>query len=170
MADSQAEFVRLLTQHSSQIFGFVLALCMNRSDADDIFQNTSVVLWQKFDTYKPHTNFRAWACQIAYYEVLYARRKNSRVVTLSDKAWEALAADALSAWERKDDHQESLADCLDKLPAEDRQLLEQKYFSRESVVEIAGQYSRSVHSVYRGLRRIHTWLVECMQRAQSPNH
>lgn len=169
MADSQAEFVRLLTQHSSQIFGFVLALCLNRSDAEDVFQNTSVVLWQKFNTYQPQSNFRAWACQIAYYEVMYARRKNSRVVTLSDRAWQALAADAISAWERKDEHQESLADCLDKLPVADRQLLEQKYFSRDSVVEIAGRCSRSVHSVYRGLRRVHDLLIDCMQRAQSSN-
>lgn len=167
MADPHAEFVRLLTQHSSQIFGFVLALCLNRSDAEDVFQNTSVILWKKFETYQPETNFRAWACQIAYYEVMAARRKNSRSMTLSDRAWELLAADALSAWQRKDDRKEWLASCLEKLPAADRQLLEQKYFSRESVAEIASQCARSVNSVYRGLRRVHDLLIDCMHRAQS---
>jgi len=167
MADRQAEFVRLLTHHSSRIFGFVLALCVNRSDAEDVFQNTSVVLWEKFDAYEPGTNFLAWACRIAYFEVLYDRRKSSRVKTLSDAAWQALAADALTVAEQKEDYQEALAACLDKLAAADREMLEQKYFSQRSVAEIAERCSRSVHSVYRALSRIHDVLLECMRRAMS---
>jgi RNA polymerase sigma-70 factor (ECF subfamily) len=167
MADRQADFVRLLTQHSSRIFGFVLGLCVNRTDAEDVFQNTSVVLWEKFDSFEPGSNFLAWACRIAYFEVLYDRRKSARVKTLSDAAWQALAADALTAADQKDDHRETLAACLDKLAAADRELLEQKYFSQRSVAEIADRCSRSVHSVYRALSRIHDALLECMRRAMS---
>jgi RNA polymerase sigma-70 factor, ECF subfamily len=170
MADRQAEFVRLLAQHSSRIFGFVLALCVNRSDAEDVFQNTSVVLWEKFDTYQPGSNFVAWACRIAYFEALYDRRKTSRVRTLSDEAWQSLASDALAISDEKDEkeeRQESLAACLEKLTAADRGLLEQKYFSQRSVAEIAAATSRSVHSVYRALSRIHDALLRCMQRAMS---
>ena len=36
MADRQAEFVRLLSQYSSRIFGFLLALCANRADAEQL--------------------------------------------------------------------------------------------------------------------------------------
>jgi RNA polymerase sigma-70 factor (ECF subfamily) len=167
MADRQAEFVRLLTQHSSRIFGFVLALCVNRSDAEDIFQNTSVVLWEKFESYQPGTNFLAWACRIAYFEALYDRRKTSRVKTLSDEAWQALASDALATSEQKEDHQEALAACLEKLSATDRDLLEQKYFSQRSVTEIAQRCDQSVHAIYRALSRIHDALLQCMRRAMS---
>jgi RNA polymerase sigma-70 factor, ECF subfamily len=128
MADRQAEFVRLLSQHSSRIFGFLLALCVNRTDAEDVFQNTSVVLWEKFDTYQRGTNFLAWACRIAYFEALYDRRKSRRVKTLSDAAWEALAVDALQQSDAQEDHRETLADCLQKLKPADRQLLHEKYF------------------------------------------
>jgi RNA polymerase sigma-70 factor len=165
MADSQAEFVRLLTQHSSRIFGFLLALCFNRADAEDLFQNTSVLLWEKFDSYTPGTNFLAWACRIAYFEALYDRRKSRRVKTLSDSAWEALASDALRVVDQRDDRQEYLADCLDQLAARDRALLEQKYHSQRSVAEIAERCSKSVHSVYRSLSRIHHALLQCMRRA-----
>jgi hypothetical protein len=58
MADSQSEFVRLFSQHASQLFGFVLVLTGNRSDAEDIVQNASVVLWEKFDAYQPGTSFQ----------------------------------------------------------------------------------------------------------------
>ena len=165
MVDRQAEFVRLLTQHSSRLFGFVLALCVNRSDADDIFQNTSVVLWEKFDTYEPGTNFLAWACRIAYFEALYDRRKTSRVKTLSDAAWQALASDALATTADPQDHQETLAECLAQLKPADRELLRQKYFSQQSVAEIAAGCAKSIHSIYRALSRIHDTLRHCMQRS-----
>jgi RNA polymerase sigma-70 factor len=167
MADRQAEFVRLLTQHSSRIFGFVLALCVNRSDAEDVFQNTSVVLWEKFDAYERGTNFFAWACRIAYFEALYDRRKSSRVKTLSDAAWEALAGDALAISDDKQEHHETLAACLEKLKAADRELLHQKYFLQRSVAEIAAACSKSVHSIYRSLSRVHDSLLQCMRRSNS---
>jgi RNA polymerase sigma-70 factor (ECF subfamily) len=169
MADRQAEFVRLLTQHSSRIFGFVMALCVNRSDADDLFQNTSVLLWEKFDDFQPGTNFLAWACRIAYFEALYDRRKGRRVKTLSDAAWEALAADALQVIDQPNERHEALADCLSKLSSRDRELLEHKYFSQRSVAEIAERYSKSVHSIYRSLSRIHSSLLHCMRRALTSN-
>jgi RNA polymerase sigma-70 factor len=169
MADRQAEFVRLLTQYSSRIFGFVLALCVNRADAEDVFQNTSVVLWEKFDTYQPGSNFFAWACRIAYFEALYDRRKSSRVRTLSDEAWQALAADALAINEEKQDSQEALAECLEKLSAADRDLLHQKYFLQRSVAQIAESCSKSIHSIYRALSRLHDNLLECVRRAMAAN-
>jgi len=169
MADRQAEFVRLLTQYSSRIFGFVLALCVNRSDAEDVFQNTSVVLWEKFDSYQPGSNFLAWACRIAYFEALYDRRKSSRVRTLSDEAWQALAADALATSEEKQDGQEALAECLEKLSAADRGLLHQKYFLQRSVAEMAENCSRSIHSIYRALSRIHDALLECVRKKLAAN-
>lgn len=167
MADRQAEFVRLLSQHSSRIFGFLLALCVNRTDAEDVFQNTSVVLWEKFDTYQRGTNFLAWACRIAYFEALYDRRKSRRVKTLSDAAWDALAADALQRSDDNKEDQETLADCLKKLKASDRQLLHEKYFMQRSVADIAAAGAKSVYSIYRSLSRIHDSLLRCMRRSTS---
>jgi RNA polymerase sigma-70 factor len=168
MADRQVEFVRLFSQHASQIFGFVLALCVNRADADDIFQSTSVVLWEKFDSYQPGSNFLAWATRIAYYEVMYDRRRTNRVRTLSDEAWQALASDALVAAERaEEDYQEALSICLEKLTTPDRDLLERRYFSQLSVAEIAKRDARSVYAIYRALMRIHDALRQCMRRRMS---
>jgi len=167
MAESQAEFVRLLTQHSSRIFGFVLALCVHRADAEDVFQNTSVILWEKFDTYEHGTSFLAWACKVAYFEVLYNRRKSGRMRTISDQAWEALVGDAMAAAQDAGDRKESLAACLEKLAAADRQLLEQRYFGQLPVAEIAVSTRRSVHAIYRALSRVHDSLLQCMQRMRS---
>lgn len=164
-SELQAEFVRLLSQNASQLFGFVLVLTANRSDAEDIVQNTSVVLWEKFDTYQPGTSFIAWARRIAYLETLAARRKLSRMKTLSDDAWDVLANDALAVSDEMTDRQMALGECLDKLVESDRKLLEQKYFSQLTVAEIAASQSRGDSSIYRALSRIHQQLLQCVQRA-----
>jgi RNA polymerase sigma-70 factor, ECF subfamily len=165
MSNKQAEFVRLLTRHSSQIYGFILMLSVNRGDAEDVFQDTSVILWQKFDTYEPGTNFRAWACRIAFYQVQNHRRTASRLKTISDEAFEALAADALAFVEKPDIRGEALDECLEKLAQRDRRLLEQKYFGQLSTAQIAEQRAQSTHSIYRALTRIHRQLLQCMERA-----
>lgn len=164
MATTQAEFVRLLTQHSSQLFGFILALTANRADAEDVFQNTSVVLWEKFDAFEPGTSFYSWACRVAYFEALYHRRKTKRMKTISDEAWHALANHALAMSDAPDAGEEALADCLEKLSPAERDILEKKYYAKQSVVEIAAACSKSVHSVYRTLSRVHDQLLECVRR------
>jgi len=167
MGDAQSEFVRLLTANSSRLFSFVLSLCVNRDDAEDVFQNTSVVLWEKFDSYERGTNFLAWACRISYFESLYHRRKTSRMRTISDAAWEALHADALQAVDGAADQQEALTSCLNRLSAADRDLLEQRYFARMSVAEVAARCSKSIHAVYRALSRVHDSLLQCVRRELS---
>ena len=165
MTDKQAEFVRLLTRHSSQIYGFILMLSVNRIDAEDVFQDTSVVLWEKFDSYEPGTNFRAWACRIAFFQVQNHRRATGRLRSLSDEAFSAVAADALAMVEDRDIRGDALTECLEKLPERDRRLLEQKYFGQLTTAQIAEQWSQSTHSIYRSLSRIHGKLLHCMRRA-----
>lgn len=167
MAESQAEFVRLFSQHASQLFGFVLVLTGNRADADDVFQNSSVVLWEKFETYRSGSSFLAWARRIAYLETLAARRKTARMQTLSEDAWQVLAEDALAVVDEAPDRQWALGECMEKLVASDRRLLEQKYFSQLSVAEIATTSSKGGSSVYRALSRIHHQLLQCVERALS---
>jgi RNA polymerase sigma-70 factor, ECF subfamily len=140
-------------------------LSVNRSDAEDVFQDTSVVLWEKFDSFELGTNFRAWACRIAFFQVQNRRRANRKLRSISDDAFEALAADALALVDQQDSRGEALSECLEKLPERDRRLLEQKYFGQMSTVQLAEQRSQSTHSIYRALSRIHNKLLQCMERA-----
>jgi RNA polymerase sigma-70 factor (ECF subfamily) len=58
---------------------------------------------------------------------------------------------------------------MEKLPAADRELLEQKYFSQLSVIDIAAGCSKSVHSIYRSLSRVHDQLSKCVRRELAAN-
>ena len=46
-------FAELITTHQSQLYGYIFALVRNRDDAADLFQSVCVVLWKKFDSFKP---------------------------------------------------------------------------------------------------------------------
>ena len=47
------EFVGLVRLYTSQILAYIDALLLNRNDAEDLFQETCMVLWQKFDEFTP---------------------------------------------------------------------------------------------------------------------
>jgi RNA polymerase sigma-70 factor (ECF subfamily) len=161
-------FVRTLSRHSRQIFGFILTLASERSDAEDIFQDTSVKLWKKFSTFEEGTNFRAWAYQVAYLEVLEYRRKKGRQQLLCEEAFQILARDALlRTVEDTSRREEALAKCIEKLAKTDRKLVERRYFAAQSPKQIAEQTARSIHVVYRSLARIHDALMRCVQQALS---
>ncbi len=65
----EGEFAEDLRRHQTQIFGFIYSLVRNFDDADDLFQQTSLVLWKKYDRYDPSKSFVAWACGVARFEV-----------------------------------------------------------------------------------------------------
>lgn len=64
------------SQH--HVLGFVQMLLPSVHDAEEVLQETSIVLWNKWDQYDPERDFVKWACGIARYEVFrYLRKRNS---------------------------------------------------------------------------------------------
>ena len=72
------EFVRLLTRYERDIYAFILSVVPNWADADEILQETTVRLWQGFDRFEVGTNFVAWGCKVAHYQILTFRKKVGR--------------------------------------------------------------------------------------------
>lgn len=157
------EFLRLFSAHSQRIYEFILMLAIRRADADEVFQDTCLVLWNKFDEYDPSRSFLAWACKIAYFKVLEMRRANRRVHLLSEEVLGLLADKALACADGMGPRREALDACLEKLNSSDRSLVEQRYYERRTPKEIAAVQGRSVYAVYRSLCRIHRNLLACVE-------
>jgi RNA polymerase sigma-70 factor (ECF subfamily) len=167
-ASAEDEFVRLLAAHSSRIMSFIRILAMNRQDeAEEIFQLTSMVLWQKFSQYDSERSFAAWACRIAHFEMLKYRESKRRFKLLSDEAIEALAVAALPISSQINERRLALSKCLESLPDSDHELIRQRYFDHLSVNEISKRLGRSTHAIYRELSRIHGILLRCVERSIS---
>ncbi len=159
------EFARLFSRNARRIYGFIMTLVFNHHDAEEVFQNTNVILWNKFADFQPGSNFFAWASRIAYYEVLSLMKQQRRSRTFSDEALELLANEAIALSDQSTERYEALEECLGRLNATDRQLLQERYYYQRPPKQIAANQSKSVHAIYRALNRIHNVLLNCVQRS-----
>ena len=71
-------FLRSFTANEAAIRAYVRRMVPTRGDADDVMQETSVVLWEKFDTLREDGDFRTWAFGVARFEVLAWLRDRGR--------------------------------------------------------------------------------------------
>jgi RNA polymerase sigma-70 factor, ECF subfamily len=160
------EFARLFARHARQIYAFIMTLVFSHHDAEEVFQNTNVVLWDKFGEFRPGSNFFAWASRIAYFEVLNLM-KQRRVPLLSSAAIDALVSEATGLSDQSTARVEALSECLSQLTPADREMIQDRYFYQRPPKQIAAMRSRSLDSVYRALNRIHNLLLNCVERTLS---
>src|SRR6476646_4199911 len=83
--ESRKRLMALMTRHQRQIFSYIYVLVHNRSDAEDLLQETSLVICEKFHEFKEGTDFVDWACQIAYWRGRYSRQKFARSKVVFDQ-------------------------------------------------------------------------------------
>src|SRR5262245_41109929 len=160
-------FLRLFLQNQRRLYAYVLTLLPNRADADDVFQDASLVMWDKFDDGYPPDDFAAWGCRIAYYKVLDYRKKHQRSRVLFSQAMlERLAETAAeqAGALQLDERREALTGCLAKLPGRDRDLLARRLAEGSTVQSTAEEVGRSADAVYKALARIRRGLFGCITR------
>jgi RNA polymerase sigma-70 factor, ECF subfamily len=165
------QFVRLFLENERRIYAFILSVLPSLNDAQDVLQDTSLVLWQKFDQYEPGTNFFAWASQIARFEVLKFYKKQRRShLWLSQAVVDTIAEKSVANAPLLDARYQALADCMQKLNPRDRDLLERRYGKVASPQEVASQVGRSIDAVYKALKRIQDALMLCIQQKLKQEH
>lgn len=160
------EFVELLTRYKSALFRFIFSLIHSMPDAEDVFQQTTVTMWDKFGEYQPGSDFFAWACTIARYKTLnYFQSKGRERFYFSETVIEQLAAHDKMQVDAHESRLKALAACRQKLSATDQRLLADCYSGRGTILEVAKGLGRPVGSVYDSLSRIRRALYACIQRA-----
>lgn len=159
--DRTKELVLLMTQHQRRIFSYIYTLVPERHSAEDILQETSLVICEKFADFRTGTDFVAWACQIAWWQVRAARTKFARSkVVFDERVMEAVAATATELLPELDARHEALAQCLQTLNPRDRELLMTRYES--GVTEAARRTGRSLVAAYKALARLRRLLHDCV--------
>lgn len=164
--DQTREFVRLISRHSREIYAFILSVVPNWADADDILQETTVKLWNGFDRFEPGTNFVAWGCKVAYFQIKTFRQKMGRErfhfsTEFLDHIAETFDASISSIDQRRD----ALSHCLEQLPDKNRNLLKHVYGGGNTIRAVAKMLDKSEHAIYKALSRLRLRLYECVQRA-----
>lgn len=159
------EFVRVFTQSQRALYLYILPLVPCVADAEEVLQETNVVIWSKWSQFTPGTNFVAWGRAIARLEVFrYRRRKDNRLHLLGDDVVELIADHAARQENNFDLRRDALAGCVSKLREKDRELIRRRYLGDVTGDEVAEQLGRPANSVYQSLGRIRRVLVECVRR------
>ncbi|HYO25146.1 MAG TPA: sigma-70 family RNA polymerase sigma factor [Lacipirellulaceae bacterium] len=162
-------FSELLRDARGRVFGYLLALVQNLADAEDLYQQTALLLWEKYDQYTPGTDFGSWATTVAHFTALnFLRRQSRRRALFSEAAMERLATiqgelKSSDSTERS----EALVHCLGSLPSNERQLVQLRYQGDRTIQDIAQDQQRTVGAVYTALSRIRKTLLACVERRVS---
>jgi RNA polymerase sigma-70 factor, ECF subfamily len=162
-------FARLFAKHDRWLFSYLVTLLANPAHAEEVFQEVCVIVWRNYDQFELGTNFVSWASVIAHNQVRKFRRESKRTgFQLSEVTCERLAADAARGADLFDFRRDALRNCMGKLPAGDRQLVQRCYSdSSTSFKTIAEEAGRPVNTVYKALNRIRRVLQQCIDRSLS---
>ena len=72
----------LAARYGAEIYRFALHLTRNRTDADDLYQETALKAYRAWDRLPCDANHRAWLYRIASNTFLSDKRKTSRLLPL----------------------------------------------------------------------------------------
>ena len=164
--DPHETFLRLWMQHEPELRAFVRSCCPNAQEVDDVMQEVSVAALRKFSTLDDHAAFGPWACLIARYELLSARRRFARDrLVLAEDIVQLLADEGAVELPLRQRQLRALDRCIEKLPRERRELALAAYAKGTTIREIATQLGRTEGSLYQLLARIRKGLHRCMEQA-----
>ena len=155
----------LFVRHEPAIHSFLTSMLAGLDDAEVVMQETSMVLWKKFEQFDRGTSFRNWAFQIARFEAMNFRRKRQRDRHFfSDELVQLLADDAAEQAAQLEEERRVLAHCVAKLEANDRGVLSGCYREDSTIKAYAQRVGRTANAVRKHLARIRTALSACVRR------
>jgi len=166
----QAQIAKLLMQHRTALYSYILACVRSHADAEDILQNVSVAAIESMGELREESGFLPWAREIARRRMLahFRRLKRELPVDPEVAARLAEAADRLERARPASAHRTALLACLERLPDENRQVIAMRYDGSVSgVADLAGKINRSVAATYSLIKRIKKVLRECVNHRLS---
>ncbi|WP_193214221.1 sigma-70 family RNA polymerase sigma factor [Luteolibacter marinus] len=162
--NAEEMIVGLIARHQPEIHRYVLSLLPDRMLADDVVQETNLVLWRKAGDYDPAQPFLPWALTVALYQVRAARRDAGRDRhVFDDSLVDLLAAEHGAADAAHADLERALEACLGELPERQRQLILARYAPGASVQGLAAERRQTPTATSLALFRIRKALERCIE-------
>jgi RNA polymerase sigma-70 factor (ECF subfamily) len=160
------EYVRLIVKHQGLLFAYLRTILESPADAEDVLQETCVVLWRKRHQFVVGTSFVNWATTIAQYTVRrYRRTRKPQLLNdeLLDQISAEMAAELIADNDLIDARHRALMRCMDALSERDRNLINAIYRSKASKKVVSDRLGMSVNGLYKALNRIRQRLQKCIE-------
>ncbi len=167
---NQGDALRLLLANRTMLLAYINVITGDPTLTEDVFQEVSIVVMEKFAMVENSDGFRPWARTIARFQSLKAvnKRRANRVVLASE------AIDRLDqAWEERDRDDPRAASvaalerCIGKLTPRARQLVQLRYHQELSGQDIADRLRKPLNTIYVAISRIHRTLADCVRNELS---
>ena len=169
MALEQQIIVQTILRERIEILAYINSFLNDAHLAEDCFQEVCSAAVTKVDAFDDETHVIRWTLAAARNKAIdHARKRTHQPVTLDDDVLDLLEG----RWvERVAEHpsdanvqSRALTHCLEQLNANNRRIVELRYFDGLKTARVAELLDRNVEAVYRALTRIHTTLKECVDR------
>ena len=168
------DLARLFVASRASLLGYLRAIVRDPHKAEDLLQETWIVVMRRLDDFDPSRDFGAWTRGIARNLARNALRSaHSRKMTYlaSEELLDAIdtAFEGVSVRERADTEEDMslLRFCLAKISVPNRRMLQLRYRAGMRIEEIAKKLGRSSGSIQVGLYRIRQSLLKCIERRRS---
>jgi len=128
----------LFARHHVRVYRFVLRLVRNETVAEDTISEVFLEVWRNAGRFEARSTVSTWLLAIARFKALSALRKRQEE-ELDEETAAAIEdqADNPEVTLQKKDKSEALRECLSKLSAEHREIIDLVYYHEKSVEEAA---------------------------------
>lgn len=167
---TQPEFDALIEAVRPRLHAFLLSLTGSSASADDLAQETCLVLWEKRDEFDPTGDFRAWAFRIAFLQAQNHRRKVARQLNRElpgDELFENIAA---ASTERhgsdgtEEVRRKAVVVCLGKMREQHRELVLSRYQDGRSLEQLSDEAGTNRNAMAQKLFRLKRTLLNCIEK------
>src|SRR5918994_729009 len=159
-------FVELMTHYQGRLYVYILSLIGDPDAANDVLQETNIVLWKESRQYVAGTNFKAWAFRIGHFQCMAHRQRRLRDrVVFSDEVVARLAIESKELDSSYEQRAARLGHCLEQIQPRSREALRLRYAEGIAVKEMATKMNCTSNAVSQLLFRSRQWLVECVKKS-----
>lgn len=163
-----ALFKKLFESDRNRLYSYIYAFVSNHSMADDIFQETSLTLWQEFEKFESGTNFSKWANVIAFNRIRHHRHYQKKYqVGLSDDFTQEFSQNIAimdSQAITQEQRWRHLEYCMSLLSEPLKKIYQSFYVDNLTANVIAEQSGRSLRSVRKSVHKLRSKLFECVDK------
>ena len=150
--DEQA-VAELYDRHHRLLFGLILRILRDRSEAEEVLQEVFVLVWTRAETYNVALGSpAAWLVRIARNRGIDRLRANNVRVRAVEAAPLPVAADSPETRAALSEQQRAVACALESLPQDQRVLIEQAYFLGLTQSELAERFKLPLGTVKTRIR------------------
>lgn len=164
---SRKLFEVLVRQNEASLIAYLRTMVRDPGLADDLFQETLITAWKRFEQYDQSMPLSPWLRGIALNLTRNAGRRQQRECLIFGDAIHLAVETSIQSIERIDgddwiEKSSALSKCLNELAPHSRELIRRRYEENMTAAAIAELTPSTASRVRKQLQRIREALAQCV--------